>query len=124
MLTSDWFQSLIEDLKAKISILKQKNYDLETNMKDKHLELLEQRQVHEKEKDSVRIEGKKQLASLRLEFQEHRERSLTLLQEKDEEIHKLRNQIELELEDAFYSPERNKREKSKSPLQVTAFVRF
>ena len=113
-------QSHNEDLKTKVSILKQKNYDLENDLKDKHLALLELKQDHEKEKDTLRIEGKKQLAALRLDFQEHRERSLTLLTEKDEEIHKLRNQIELALEESFYSPERNTREKSKSPLQVVA----
>jgi len=110
-------QSYNEDLKTKVSILKQKNYDLENDLKDKHLALLEHKQDHEKEKDTLRIEGKKQLAALRLDFQEHRERSLTLLTEKDEEIHKLRNQIELALEESFYSPERNIREKSKSPHQ-------
>ena len=111
-------QALSEDLKTKVSLLKQKNYDLETDLKDKHLALLEQKQDHEKEKDSLRIEGKKQLAALRLEFQEHRERSLTLLTEKDEEIHKLRNQIELALEESFFSPDRNTREQSQSPHQV------
>ena len=107
-------------MKTKVSILKQKNYDLENDLKDKHLALLELKQDHEKEKDTLRIEGKKQLAALRLDFQEHRERSLTLLTEKDEEIHKLRNQIELALEETFYNPERNTREKSKSPHQVKA----
>jgi len=111
-------QSLCEDLKTKVGLLKQKNYDLENDVKDKHLHLLEQKQVHEKEKDTVRIEGKKQVAALRLEFQQHRERSLTLLQEKDDEIHKLRNQIELALEESFYSTDRSTREKSKSPLQA------
>ena len=113
-------QSLNEDLKTKISLLKQKNYDLDSDLKDKHLALLEQKQTHEKEKDTLRIDGKKQLAALRLEFQEHRERSLTLLQEKDGEIHKLRNQIELALEESFYSPDRKSstKEKSQSPLQV------
>ena len=66
-------QSLSEDLKTKVSLLKKKNYDLETD-------LVRQKQDHEKE-----------LAALRLEFQEHRERSLTLLTEKDDEIDKLRN---------------------------------
>ena len=111
-------QSLNEDLKTKVSILKQRNFDVENDLKDKHLHIMEQEQLHEKEKDNLRIEGKKQLVALRMEFQEHRERSLTLLQEKDEEIHKLRNQIELALEESFYSPERNVKEKSKSPLQV------
>ena len=115
-------KSLNEDLKTKVSLLKQKNFDLENNLKDKHLELLELKQEHEKEKDRLRKDAKKQLTSLRLDFQEHRERSLTLLQEKDEEIHKLRNQIELALEENFYSPERLDRErsieKSVSPLQA------
>ena len=111
-------QSLNEDLKTKVSILKQRNFDVENDLKDKHLHIMEQEQLHEKEKDNLRIEGKKQLVALRMEFQEHRERSLTLLQEKDEEIHKLRNQIELALEESFYSPERSVKEKSKSPLQV------
>lgn len=111
-------QSLNEDLKTKVSILKQRNFDVENDLKDKHLHLMEQEQIHEKEKDNLRIEGKKQLVALRMEFQEHRERSLTLLQEKDEEIHKLRNQIELALEESFYSPERSVKEKSKSPLQA------
>ena len=118
-------QSHNEDLKTKVSILKQKNYDLENDLKDKHLALLEHKQDHEKEKDTLRIEGKKQLAALRLDFQEHRERSLTLLTEKDEEIHKLRNQIELALEESFYSPDRNTREKSKSPHhQVGALLLY
>ena len=118
-------KSLNEDLKTKVGLLKQKNFDLENNLKDKHLELLELKQEHEKEKDLLRKDAKKQMTSLRLDFQEHRERSLTLLQEKDEEIHKLRNQIELVVEENFYSPERLDRlgrersiEKSVSPLQA------
>ena len=115
-------KSLNEDLKTKVGLLKQKNFDLENNLKDKHLQLLELKQEHEKEKDLLRKDAKKQQTGLRLEFQEHRERSLTLLQEKDEEIHKLRNQIELALEEHFYSPERLVRdrsmEKSVSPLQA------
>ena len=115
-------KSMNEDLKTKVGLLKQKNFDLENNLKDKHLQLLELKQEHENEKDRLRKDAKKQLTSLRLDFQEHRERSLTLLQEKDEEIHKLRNQIELALEENFYSPERLVRErsteKSVSPLQA------
>jgi len=115
-------KSLNEDLKTKVGLLKQKNFDLENGLKDKHLQLLELKQEHEKEKDSLRKEGKKQLTSLRLDFQEHRERSLTLLQEKDDEIHKLRNQIELTVEDNFYSSDKmlqdTSREKSVSPLQA------
>ena len=72
-------KSLNEDLKTKVGLLKQKNFDLENSLKDKHLQLLEQKQEHEKEKDVLRKDGKKQLTSLRLDFQDHRERSLTLL---------------------------------------------
>ena len=111
-------KSLNEDLKTKVGLLKQKNFDLENSLKDKHLQLLEQKQEHEKEKDVLRKDGKKQLTSLRLDFQDHRERSLTLLQEKDDEIHKLRNQIELAVEESFYSPDKMLKEKSVSPLQV------
>eukprot|EP00092_Neocalanus_flemingeri_P033935 GFUD01036901.1.p1 GENE.GFUD01036901.1~~GFUD01036901.1.p1 ORF type:complete len:718 (+),score=219.33 GFUD01036901.1:58-2154(+) len=108
-----------EDLKAKITLLKQRNADLESDLNDKHLRLLEQKQQFEKEKEGLRLDNKKQLISMRLEFQEHRERSLTLLDEKDEEIHKLRNQVEMAVEETFYSPpDRNTREKSKSPLQA------
>ena len=118
--------SLNEDLKTKVGLLKQKNFDLENNLKDKHLQLLELKQEHEKEKDILRRDGKKQLTSLRLDFQEHRERSLTLLQEKDDEIHKLRNQIELAVEESFYSPDRMLRdtsvETSVSPLQVRHLI--
>ena len=38
-----------------------------------------------------------------------------MLTEKDEEIHKLRNKIELTLEESFYSPDRNTRAKYQSP---------
>jgi len=108
-----------EDLKAKIAMLKQRNADQESDLKDKHLRLLEQKQQFEKEKEGLRLENKKQLIAMRLEFQEHRERSLSLLDEKDEEIHKLRNQIEMAVEESFYtSPDRDSREKSKSPLQA------
>ena len=112
-------KSLNEDLKTKVGLLKQKNFDLENSLKDKHLQLLELKQEHEKEKDVLRKDGKKQLTSLRLDFQDHRERSLTLLQEKDDEIHKLRNQIELAVEESFYSPDKMLKEKSVSPLQVS-----
>jgi len=107
-----------EDLKSKISMWKQRNADQESDLKDKHLRLLEQKQQFEKEKESLKLENKKQQTAMRLEFQEHRERSLTLLDEKDEEIHKLRNQIEMAVEESFYSPDRNTREKSKSPMQA------
>jgi len=107
-----------EDLKKKIGLLKQRNNDQENDLKDKHLRLLELKQQFEKEKECLRLESKKQLTSMRLEFQEHRERSLTLLDEKDEEIQKLRNRIEVAVEETFYSPDRETREKSKSPLQA------
>jgi len=107
-----------EDLRAKVTMLKLRNSDQENDLKDKHLKLLEQKQQFEKEKDSIRIENKKQLTAMRLEFQEHRERSLTLLDEKDEEIHKLRDQVEMSVEESFYSPDRNVREKSKSPQAI------
>jgi len=107
-----------EDLKTKVAMLKLRNSDQEHDLKDKHLKLLEQKQQFEKEKDTIRIENKKQLTALRLEFQEHRERSLTLLDEKDEEIHKLRDQIEMSVEESFYSPDRNTRENSKSPQAI------
>merc|ERR1719206_1212703 len=99
-------------------MLKLRNSDQEHDLKDKHLKLHEQKQQFEKEKDTIRIENKKQLTALRLEFQEHRERSLTLLDEKDEEIHKLRDQIEMSVEESFYSPDRNTRENSKSPQAI------
>ena len=117
-------KSLNEDLKTKVGLLKQKNFDLENSLKDKHLQLLELKQEHEKEKDILRKDGKKQLTSLRLDFQDHRERSLTLLQEKDDEIHKLRNQIELAVEESFYSPDKMLKEKSVSPLQVRKFKNY
>ena len=117
-------KSLNEDLKTKVGLLKQKNFDLENSLKDKHLQLLELKQEHEKEKDVLRKDGKKQLTSLRLDFQDHRERSLTLLQEKDDEIHKLRNQIELAVEESFYSPDKMLKEKSVSPLQVRKLKKF
>jgi len=107
-----------EDLKAKVTMLKLRNSDQEQDLKDKHLRLLEQKQQFEKEKDAIRTENKKQLTALRLEFQEHRERSLTLLDEKDEEIHRLRDQIEMSVEESFYSPDRNTRENSKSPQAI------
>jgi len=107
-----------EDLKSKVAMLKLRNADQESDLKDKHLKLLEQKQQFEKEKDVIRIENKKQLTALRLEFQEHRERSLTLLEEKDEEIHKLRDQIEMSVEESFYSPDRSIRENSKSPQAI------
>jgi len=107
-----------EDLKAKVSMWKQRNSDQESDLKEKHLRLLEQKQQFEKDKESLKLENKKQQTAMRLEFQEHRERSLTLLDEKDEEIHKLRNQIEMAVEESFYSPDRTTRENSKSPLQA------
>lgn len=107
-----------EDLKSKVTMLKLRNSDQESDLKDKHLKLLELKQQFEKEKDGIRLENKKQLTAMRLEFQEHRERSLTLLDEKDEELHKLRDQIEMSVEESFYSPDRNTREKSKSPQAV------
>jgi len=107
-----------DDLKAKVTMLKMRNSDQESDLKDKHLKLLELKQQFEKEKDAIRIENKKQLTVMRLEFQEHRERSLTLLDEKDEEIHKLRDHIEMSVEESFYSPDRNTREKSKSPQAI------
>lgn len=107
-----------EDLKSKVTMLKLRNSDQESDLKDKHLKLLEQKQQFEKEKDGIRLENKKQLTAMRLEFQEHRERSLTLLDEKDEELHKLRDQIEMSVEESFYSPDRNTRENSKSPQAI------
>ena len=71
---------------------------------------------------------------LRLELQQTRERSLSLLEEKDAEIHKLRSQvrsdyfwhlfdcfcflhqIELAVEETFYSADRAARERSPAQL--------
>jgi len=111
-------KSTVSDLKSKVAMLKQRNSDQEVDLKDKHLKLLEQRQQFDKEKDGLRLEYKKQLTAIRLEFQEHRERSLTLLDEKDGEIHKLREQIETSVEESFFTPDRSSRETSKSPQAI------
>ena len=45
------------------------------------------------EREALQLENKKAVMGLRLELQQTRERSLSLLEEKDAEIHKLRSQV-------------------------------
>ena len=112
-----------EKLSQEVANLKSKIILLEDPSKSKQAEAQISRLKEELESVRMQVVVKdKQIReqsvteeALRLEFQEHRERSVTLLREKDEEIHKLRNQIELALVESFYSPDRNTRAKYQSP---------
>jgi len=91
----------------------------EKELGDRELVILQLRQEKEKEREGAVQERRRQVAALRLEVQEQRERCLGLLEEKDLEIQKLRIQVEAAVEEAFYGgPGNSSRESSKSPLAL------
>jgi len=105
-------QDKVAELKLKLAELKEKSNNQEIELNQRVAENLELKEAADTAKELLKSDTRKQMHNLRLEFQEHRERSLTLLQEKDEEIQKLRNEVESAVEDAFFSPDR---QSSKSP---------
>ena len=108
-----------EDLGSRLALIKQRSVEQEKELGDRELVILQLRQEKEKEREGAVQEGRRQVAALRLEVQEQRERCLGLLEEKDLEIQKLRIQVEAAVEEAFYGgPGNSSRESSKSPLAL------
>ena len=111
-----------EDLGSRLTLIKQRSVEQEKELGDRELIILQLRQEKEKEREGAVQEGRRQVAALRLEVQEQRERCLGLLEEKDLEIQKLRIQVEAAVEEAFYGgggrPGSCSRESSKSPLAL------
>ena len=110
-----------EDLGTRLTLIKQRSAEQEKELGDRELVILQLRQEKEKEREGAVQEGRRQVAALRLEVQEQRERCLGLLEEKDLEIQKLRIQVEAAVEEAFYGgggPGSCSRESSKSPLAL------
>jgi len=108
-------QEKVAELKTKLADFKDKYNSQELELKQRMVECLDLKEAADTAKELLKSDTRKQMQNLRLEFQEHRERSLTLLQEKDDELLRLRNQVESAVEDAFFSPERQERQSSKSP---------
>ena len=91
-----------EDLLSKVTSLRQRSAEQDKEVTEAHQTILELRQQAEKERERLQHEGRKQVAALRLELQEQRQTALTLMEEKDQEIQKLRGQVETAVEEAFY----------------------
>ena len=91
-----------EDLLSKVTSLRLRSAEQDKEVNEGHQSLLELKQQVEKERERLQLEGRKQVAALRLELQEQRQTALTLMEEKDQEIQKLRGQVETAVEEAFY----------------------
>ena len=91
-----------EELLSKVATLRLRAAEQDKEVTEGHQTILELRQQFEKEKERLQQEARKQVAALRLELQEQRQTALNLIEEKDQEIQKLRGQVETAVEEAFY----------------------
>jgi len=102
-------ESLKEDnevLKSKLAVCRGQVNCLNEELRESSSKLLEQKQHAEDEKEKVRMENRKQIGMLKFDLQQQRERSLELLDEKDKEIKRLMGEVEMSVEEAFFSPHR------------------
>jgi hypothetical protein len=110
-----------EELQGRLAALRARAGEQERELADRQLAILELRRAGAVELEAAEQEGRRAAAGLRLEVQEQRERCLGLLEEKDRELVRLRDQLEAAVEEAFYRPEVRRstsREGSQSPRNV------